>query len=353
LIKNLHALRALAALMVVYVHIVPDLRRAYPDLPIFVSANAGVDIFFVLSGFLMVTSVEKVKTTIFDFYFNRLARIVPLYWLLNLLICAAYLLGLRPIGVTTLPLDDVVKSFLFLPVYRNGVEYPILYVGWTLIYEILFYFVFGIFVWIKDRFSASLFVTLILIILAALHLVLNVEDSIFLRFYTNPIILDFALGVWLARLSLAYDFRSLPAYCLIGSMLAGAVLIALPDIISLPSYEGFTRPATWGVGGSLVIFALLGLEKRGISVNYSPVLTIGSASYAIYLIHPFVLQIVAKMTSHIVEYRPLFCVMTVVGGIGLTLLISVQTWQRFEVPANKVLRNWLASRALRINANEV
>lgn len=353
MIKNLHALRAVAALMVVYVHIVPDLRRAYGDLPIFVSANAGVDIFFVLSGFLMVTSTEKSQTTIIEFYFSRLARVVPLYWLLNFLICTAYFLGLRPIGVTSLSLEDAINSFLFLPVHRNGVDYPILYVGWTLSYEILFYSIFGFFIRMKDKISGAIFVTLIVTTLVALPFVSNVKDTVFVRFYTNPIMLDFVLGVWLARLSLAYDFRRLPSYCLIGSALAGAVLIALPDIISLPSFHGFTRPATWGFGGSLIILALMGSEKRGVVINYAPVITIGSASYAIYLIHPFVLQIVAKFTAPFLEYRLLFAGLTVTGVLGLTLLVSVIVWRRFEVPANKALRNWFTARTLRINSNAV
>ncbi|MDA5244834.1 acyltransferase [Agrobacterium tumefaciens] len=353
MIKNLHALRAVAALMVVYVHIVPNLRRAYEDLPIFVSANAGVDIFFVLSGFLMVTSTEKSQTTILEFYFNRMARIVPLYWLLNLLICTTYFLGLKPIGVISLQLDSVLKSFLFLPVHRNGVDYPILYVGWTLIYEIFFYLLFGFFVQMKYRIYASIFVTLIVTILGGLPLVLNVGDSVFARFYTNPIMLDFALGVWLAHLSLAYDFRRLPAYSLISSALAGGLLVAIPDIISLPSFEGFIRPATWGLGGSLIIFTLIGVEKRGLYLNYSPVITIGSASYAIYLIHPFVLQIVEKVTSPVVEYPLIYAVLTVLSGLGLTILISAVVWRRFEIPANKALRNWYTARTLRIHSNAV
>ena len=352
MIKNLHVLRAVAALMVVYVHIGPEMRQVYDNFPMLVSGNAGVDIFFVLSGFLMVLTTEQSKLTPLVFYFHRIARIAPLYWAITTVICLAYVAGMKPIGVVDLPFDLVLRSYLFLPVERDGLYQPIVYVGWTLIYEVFFYFIFGAFVSLKDRVRASVMVTGIILALVLLPFVLRIENSTSAWFYTRPIMLDFVFGIWLARLSMRADLQRLPASVSIGGILAGILLIVLPDITPIPQLDGFIRPLTWGVGGSLIILVLIALERQGRILDYPFLITIGSASYAIYLTHPLVLHLVSKIASRFADFPVIFAAMTLIGGLGLILLVGVMSWRLLEAPMHKLMRKWLSIYLLRANRGE-
>jgi peptidoglycan/LPS O-acetylase OafA/YrhL len=108
---------------------------------------AGVDIFFIISGFVMVISsrrfVDRAGTWLI-FLRHRAVRIVPLYWLLTTVkIIAVAILG----GVvlrTGLGFNFVTGSYLFLPVTDSAGHFrPVLPVGWTLTYEFLFYLLFA------------------------------------------------------------------------------------------------------------------------------------------------------------------------------------------------------------------
>ena len=149
-LQGLQVLRAVAALGVVFHHL-PIFLEGKLGLtgvvPPLLLGAAGVDLFFVISGFIMVYSSEPLFGRPHAprvFLLRRLSRIVPLYWA-----ATSFLLGyLLLVGVAfvrvNLPWDVILTSYAFIPFpRRDGLMMPVLNVGWTLNYEMFFYLVFA------------------------------------------------------------------------------------------------------------------------------------------------------------------------------------------------------------------
>ncbi len=154
-LARIQMFRALAALMVVFGHaqhhaILAAEKAGMSFRPSHMLPwEAGVDLFFVISGFIIVHASRGLfgqDGATRTFMLRRLIRIVPLYWL-----CAnAYLLISRQFGSadSQIPQDGwgIVASYLFWPVdlFRDGHARPFYDLGWTLNYEMFFYFVFAL-----------------------------------------------------------------------------------------------------------------------------------------------------------------------------------------------------------------
>src|SRR5262245_17640204 len=180
-ILEIQILRAVAALAVVVMHIGTELRYwgkatiSWTDV-----GNAGVDLFFVISGFIMVFIAWNRfghRDAPVDFFARRLIRIVPLYWLVT----TGYVLA------GSFPTRRIVTSYLFVPDFStNAAPLPVVLQGWTLNFEMFFYLVLAVALLLPRR--AAL--TCVSALLAALVLV-NVP------YYGQSVILEFVLGLWI------------------------------------------------------------------------------------------------------------------------------------------------------------
>src|SRR5579863_980395 len=135
-------LRGMAAVIVVLHHIFSTRGLEYLFLPWF--GGFGVDIFFVISGFIMWQTTAAVEIGPVEFWRRRIIRIVPLYWIfLTVLLIAASLLP-SVLYTTVINPESTIKSFLFVPYYHESQKIiaPILIPGWSLNYEMFFYFLF-------------------------------------------------------------------------------------------------------------------------------------------------------------------------------------------------------------------
>jgi exopolysaccharide production protein ExoZ len=130
-LQSIQFLRAIAALLVLLFHL-SDGR--------IVTGASGVDIFFVISGFIMGTVGVGERPR--DFIVKRAARIVPLYWLITMAMCIGALLGV--FSRFSYDIESLVKSLLFIPYYdASGHIWPLVVPGWTLNLEALFYILFA------------------------------------------------------------------------------------------------------------------------------------------------------------------------------------------------------------------
>src|SRR5690606_35540078 len=129
-------LRAFAALAVVVFHAAERTGMH------FAIGAAGVDVFFVVSGFIMMAISDHRQTSPFIFLKNRLLRIAPNYWIVTGIMIIGAVAGLFP----NMKLDffHIMGSFFFFPVASPNAEqfWPVLVQGWTLNYEAFFYAVF-------------------------------------------------------------------------------------------------------------------------------------------------------------------------------------------------------------------
>ena len=298
-ISSLQALRGLAALAVVVHHVLravtinlpPQFQLTPPPLlsnPILVDLGAmGVDLFFVLSGFLMMyisRPYEQGTKSTGDFLANRLIRVWPLYAVVTL-----YLLGQAyhntSAGGSGFDLAPMrLLSLFFIPSFNEaGILQPILGVGWTLNYEVFFYMVF----------AASILMNRNRILAIATVLVgggyaigaLLPEGSVLRAFLFNSVILEFLLG---AAIASAYMKGMLVAKHAYACLAAGLVVLGI--FASVPVDEGF-RLLTRGVPAAL-LFAFILLSESKIRWPRA-IVVLGDASYSIYLVHIPVLYTVA------------------------------------------------------------
>jgi peptidoglycan/LPS O-acetylase OafA/YrhL len=367
-IVNVQVLRALAAAMVVFYHLQAMVNTAAGTRLRTHFGASGVDIFFVVSGFVMFQTTRGFRRSTLQFWIDRVVRIVPLYWLATALLVAIYLTGRHPNGLRLVDASDVVTSLFFIPHVRaDGLKEPVLNLGWTLIYEMFFYFVFGLTFFLRSH-------VLSLLVLCALFCGAIVAGVVFaplsyaLNYYTNPIVLEFSVG---CALSLWYDRYSVSVRSAggrwarwLGSTLVvlGVATIGGSDYFAYHAFQGwFARPLIYGIPATLIVAGALILEKSGRRWQSRPLLLLGAASYALYLIHPMVMQPVTKALGFIAHSRkvaPLllglpsvlggyvFAAIVTRAGFAAALLAGVGVHLWFELPLHNRLRQALKPRVV-------
>ena len=270
---------------------------------------AGVDVFFVISGFIIVHAAAPLygqpgaRT---HFLAHRIARVVPLYWLvtalyLGLVLAAPGLLGAG--GADLLEPGYVAASFLFWPALRpDGTPQPLYTLGWTLNCEMFFYALFALGLGWRRR-GAVAWILAALGLLSLVNALAPPDLALPLAFWTNPIILEFALGAALG-LARAEGVR-LPGPLRLGLALAGVAGLALAEPLLGAAQgfggaaTGFWRPLAYGVPAALLVAAAALGRARPAGAAVPALLrwagAVGDASYALYLVHPFVLRGVREM----------------------------------------------------------
>lgn len=302
-LENIQTLRAVAALMVVLFHASQAAHGSVIFAPFGRFGAAGVDIFFVISGFVMTIAGDRVTPA--RFLADRFQRIAPLYWLITAAMVGASAIGLA--GATFTP-QEIWTSFAFIPwAGANGVM-PVLHVGWTLNYEIMFYGLFAASMLFGRRRTAWLLSGLVALVLAGPLLSGTVQG----RFFSNPIILEFGFGVVIA--TVLATSRTLPIW-LSGSMtLVGVVLIVL-----LPASDEW-RLLSWGVPGAMVVAGAVSAERSGFKIS---VPLVGQASYALYIVHVLVIAALLRITPDRGEaFVVLATAACLAAGIALHLLVE-------------------------------
>lgn len=351
---SIQALRALAAIMVVFHHAQNDAGRAAAEIgapferffPL--PWAAGVDLFFVVSGFVMVFSSEKmfaVPGGAGQFMSRRIARIVPLYWLATALFLAAALRGAAAGKQIAPSLGEILSSFAFLPWPRglDGAPRPVHSLGWTLEYEMFFYLVFACFLWLpRTRAVAGVAAFLGALVLA--NAVFQ-PQNVALAYWSDPIVLEFALGMGIA-LAHRGGLR-LPAPAAFGLVVAGLMVLGFDPMHS--AFEGFDaldpngflRLFSWGAPMAAIFAAVVLREQApatGPAMRFAAV--VGDASYALYLFHPIAIIVLRKvwLAAHLERfgYWPLVIASTLAS---IALALAIYRW--IEQPLTRLAQGWL------------
>jgi exopolysaccharide production protein ExoZ len=346
LIQSIQTLRAIAALAVVVMHIPEDLAvRGYGHLPPFGKGAFGVDLFFVISGFVMVYASRHLfarEGAGVEFFLRRAARIIPLYWLVTsfLVFIARSQIGVSP----HYSWQHIAASYLFIPYPRpiDGTFLPLLPLGWTLNYEMFFYAVFAVAL-ILPRVAAISAVSMLLVLMSIAGALLPLPQP--LRFWADPIILEFVYGMLLAEAYIrGIRLPRIAAVLAIAVGVAGAVLYD-PNVASSVSLRGIA----WGLPAA-VLFAGVVLSVSW-SVGSSRILhVLGAASYSLYLTHPVVFIYMASYFGRL--GLPAYSPPPLTGALWLVaaLLVAVVIYLTFEKPVTRVLQRrirarWAASQA--------
>lgn len=300
-ISSIQALRGIAALMVVGFHVFAQIERMGFTGARIEALASGVDIFFVISGFIIwQTTTNRPNRKAHEFWRDRLARIIPLYWLMTAFIVVVSIVAPSLLQSTKFELDYVLKSFFFVPTTSpTSTEYvPILANGWTLNFEVFFYLIVSIVIAISKctRVRAILIVS-VLSALVAGPTIFKLPDT--LAFYGNNIVLEFAFGIGLGML---YKDTKGSAWGWVAICIGLMLLAAYPyGPLYLPRCIQYGIPATLIVFGALYITPITSKELQ----------LLGDSSYSLYLSH-FITMSAAGQLWH-----------TLGGPIGLFPIFSV------------------------------
>ena len=327
-------LRALAAMMIVVLHLDHQLRGMGYTGPWLSGLSGGVDIFFVISGFIMwVTTVDRPVTPL-QFWSRRIARVVPLYWLLTSFLVLVMVVAPQLLQTARFDLSHVIGSYLFLPVIHpaTGLFQPVVIPGWTLQYEMLFYLVFGAFLFTagRARFYAPV---VVLMGLVALGAALRLDAQAPLAFWTSDLLMEFAFGMALGWAATRRRVMSEAAVGLGWLLLAGgmaAILLLAETTASLP------RSMTAGLSSVAVVAGVLVLEARG-KLRQIPVLhLLGDASYSIYLTHVVTLSAMGQAWRRLgLDASPAGLAMFCLAAVLVSTIAGVICYGLVERPLNR------------------
>lgn len=332
-LASLQMLRGVAAMMVVVHHIGYQIERSgghWSDHWL----NAGVDLFFIISGFLMWSTTAGRNIGPLDFLRRRIVRIVPLYWVITSGVVSVSLLAPHLMQSAAPDPLRILASYLFIFMPRgNGFYVPVLGQGWTLNYEMFFYLVFAISLLFVERrrfiVSAGLIFSMISLGLPRWNLLGGVSV------YTNPIMLEFVAGMLVAMWFGSRRHSTLaPIY---GKLVFLSGSIAL--IILATFFPEAERVLVLGIPSLLIFTGAILVEKSGSLHEMAWLRRTGDISYSVYLSHASVLSAAAQawrtLQAHGLSVEPLvFCLLAFVASMATGA--AVYRW--VELPMTRFFR---------------
>jgi exopolysaccharide production protein ExoZ len=351
-------LRALAALMVAMHHAQYDAAAvaARAGQPFTYSKllpwTAGVDIFFVISGFIMVYA----SADLFGrregprlFLGRRVARIVPLYWAVTTLFLLIALIVPSAINSAAPSVWQVVASYLFIPTTgADGHVQPVYTLGWTLNYEMFFYVLFALAI-VLQRAQAVVAVTVALLLFVVVRpFVAPLSPT--LAFWGDPIVLEFVFGMVLGLMRT----RGVSLPFAVRLMLAAAGLVLLHfDLVRPDAPLPLPAIVAYGIPAALLVAAAAFHRDSETPWRFErPLAALGDASYALYLVHPFAIRVLRELVLAL-GVGALLGPWAFVGiALVLAVAAALAVYRLFERPTTQALRTAMAAHRLKARYTE-
>ena len=327
-IASVQSLRGIAALFVVLQHVCFLQRGSF-----------GVDIFFLISGFIMMYTTGNGSK---HFLLKRVIRIVPLYYLMTFLSFGVLLFLPGMFDQTTADPMYLVYSLLCIPFEIGGAAQPLLRVGWTVNYEMLFYLIFFLSLKISVRYRGMIAAALLGMLAATGAMFPHLPQPF--HFWTDSIILEFAVGI-----GLYYLYRAIYSTFAGGSsvpMWFAAICLALstglfgflwwsyesPEVSALPEIVRFGVPA-------VLIFTCFFVA--GLRIRFPRVLIrLGDITFSIYMLHYYPMRLLSKLIGGTMTPNFLQICMTI-GVIALCIAAAYVCYLLIEVRFTGFLRKKL------------
>jgi exopolysaccharide production protein ExoZ len=316
--------RGIAAVSVLLFHAFNDGGVThYPEQVL----QVGVDLFFVISGFIMWVTTFGSSVGPKAFLGKRVRRIVPLYWLFTGV--AIVVAAVAPqLGKGT-SVGHTVASLLFLPAVNPTTHRaePLLAPGWTLNHEMLFYVIFALALTLpaKRRLFAVVGANVGLAVVGFLT-----HGPLLVSFYTNPIILEFVFGVIIGWI---YTSGFMASRRLSGVLVSAGVVVMVACAAAW-GQTAILRVALWGVPAAVIVLALVLTENTrpvGLRRRWQ---SLGDASYSIYIVHGVVLSALLSLVHH--AGVPVFLMIPV--GSPVAVVVGLMVYRYIERPMISYLR---------------
>lgn len=333
-LQGLQLLRGAAALAVVFHHLLNN-DTFFPATPdrIVALGQLGVDVFFIVSGFVMYYAEYDRAQNIgasHRFLIRRFIRIWPLYALFTIAMSTAYFSGLL-FHSRSISMRETLSSLLLFPTQNT-----VLVVGWTLHYEAFFYVVFSLFLLTRSMNLIVLLIPVSFLAIVVLSNVIYFDTASVFTFFSNTIIFEFCFGMIVAatfkRSACHRSGAAVAFFCGIIGLVIGSI-VGLSDEGNLDPTWRFLY---WGVPSALLVYSSLRVaDLRGTIGRIG--LFFGDASYSLYLTHSFVIMSAVKLMWISNGSELIFAGLALSGA----LLIGAATYVGIERPVTNYLnRAW-------------
>lgn len=307
-LESLQMLRAIAALLVMFFHGTEMMQTAwgYSYLNhLFAAGFSGVDIFFVLSGFIIYYTNTTKPSRPHIFAIKRFVRIYPVYWVVIGLLLIAH--QIYPVGNQPYKedLNVILKAFFLFPQAQG-----LVHAAWTLSFEIAFY-IFFLFFFYFERHFLKLFGGVVLTLG-----IITLSEPNFFAWSIYPhlfadIFIEFFIGCVVASLYVHQIKHFHRAVFTVGCI--SFTLVWFSDVAYFFYYPG--RSVAFGIPAACIIYGLIYIKLK--FPNW--LLGIGNASYSTYLIHAPILSVLIRMITHmnLADYATHF-----IGATGIFIFTT-------------------------------
>lgn len=326
MLNSIQTLRALAAWLVVFHHYMQIMHKFELTDPISVAlfkyGAIGVDLFFVISGFVIYLSASGKNQTPTAFALHRIARIAPAYWLFTLITAAVLIYAPGVVALTLYEPMFLIKSLLFIPAQNpSGIGFfPIITVGWTLNYEMAFYAIFFLSLYLPKHFR-------ILTIVAGVLLLRTVLPRLGgdLDFFTNKIVYEFLLGIFIAYAYQKGLIQKIPTVI--------AVLMTVVALWQIIRHGAVNHdPFQSGLPCAAILIAAVSQERYFSRIGLMGKL--GDWSYSTYLCHVLVMCVMLKIQQsfNLDDWTTLTLIVIAIG------IVSCASFTLIERPLSSLTR---------------
>lgn len=306
-----------------------------------IPGQAGVDLFFVISGLIMTITTWNLDRGVKDsrrFMLRRVRRIYPIYWIVSLVVLAVYLAKPTFVNSQSDHPPQILESFVLLP--QAGL--PLLAIGWTLTYEMYFYLMFAAALLVGRRWLPWILGGWALITLA-LALAFSDSDVPAMQLLTNPLLLEFVYGV-----VVGYVVMTRPPVA--PGWLLGAGIVLITVAVTYASgfdealLDSWFRVVAVGPPAALIVLGAIGLERQRRLIAPAGLQYIGDASYSIYLWHTLLLVAAGRLMVLVLPPpNPLHVVLLIAIPIAVVVACLV-LFELVERPLLSALGQHMAAR---------
>lgn len=288
-IYSLQILRAIAAWLVVYHHYMQIFHNFdYNNFAgeFFTTRGGfGVDLFFILSGFVMYSASQRPLVTSYSFFVSRVIRVLPAYWFYSTLLLVLVFFIPSSFSYTSYTLPSLIASYLLVPSENpSGLGvFPFLTVGWTLIFEFVFYSILALSIAVTKNKSFYLCSAIIIMLIFTFP-----DGMVYGEVLTDYKLIQFVVGMllgWLvSRNFIRRYFRISSKFQIVLSLAISSFFIS-----GIVEFELVQKT----VAAAAIVYGLVLLDSGYTTNNrlYHFLVKNGDYSYSIYLSHALVLGV--------------------------------------------------------------
>jgi exopolysaccharide production protein ExoZ len=341
-LASIQALRGFAVLGVCLAHL-HAVESKFGGTPLLgnwaLSGFAGVDMFFVISGFVMVwvtRAYQGNSAALPRFWLARFLRIYPLWWLVLSMVVAVWMIKPEWVYASHLTDPDIMRSYLLFP----AKELPLHAVGWTLIHEVWFYLVFGLLLM-----APSWLLPFMLLIWAglvgAMALFFPSPSDPLLALIRHPLTLEFILGAVVGLLAKKGQFPNPRLMLQLGCFAVVLASLSTRENPAVVFEDEWTRVVFFGMPCAFIVWGFVGMEQTAQNVAPRWAQALGTWSYSLYLIHVLVFVAIGRLAAPLSREGPLDNAVLIIVALFCAIFASFVLHILYEQPVQKFSRRLL------------